>query len=170
MVSAVNSLESAAGRSRHDARVAHRLSFTRLRPIGERGEHSAPWNPRISVYAVLKLLHVASAIWFASGLLGRAVALSGASRATEISLTKALADLAGTFETRMVIPGSIVVLVTGIVAALVGDVALLGPPQNAPAWPLVGLVVFIAINLLVPTVFLPRGKQFGEARARRHAR
>jgi len=63
----------------------------------------------------------------------------------------------------MVIPGSIVVLVTGIGAALVGDVALFGPLQNAPAWPLVGLVVFIGINLLVPSVFLPRGKQFGEA-------
>jgi hypothetical protein len=91
------------------------------------------------------------------------VALTAASRATEISLTKAFADLAGTFETRMVIPGSIVVLVTGMVTALVGDVALFGPLQNAPAWPLVGLVLFIAINLLVPTVFLPRGKLFGKA-------
>lgn len=117
----------------------------------------------MTLFALLKLVHVASAIWVFAGLLGRFYALGAASRATDIRLTRACADLGGRFETTMVIPGSIAVLISGIVTALVGGVPLLGPLQSGPGWIAVSLLLFAAALALVPTVFLPRGRVFGAA-------
>ena len=117
----------------------------------------------MTVFALLKLVHVAIAIWFVAGLLGRWYALSAASRASELKLTRAFADLSGRFENTMVIPGSAAVLVSGIVTALVGGLPLLGPIQGGSSWLLAALVIFAALMALVPTVFLPRGKLFGAA-------
>ena len=117
----------------------------------------------MTLFALLKLVHLASAIWFAAGLLGRWYALSAASRATELKLTRAFADLSGRFENTMVIPGSTAVLVSGVVTALVGGFPLLGPIQGGSSWLLAALVIFAALMALVPTVFLPRGRLFGAA-------
>ena len=69
-------------------------------------------------------------------------------------------DLAGRFERLMVIPGSMVVVLLGLLAAVVGDVPFTG---EGNWWMLTSLVLFVAIGLLVPTVFLPRGKVFERA-------
>lgn len=117
----------------------------------------------MTLFALLKLVHVATAIWFVAGLLGRWYALSAASHASELKLTRAFADLSGRFENTMVIPGSAVVLLSGIVTAIVGGLPLLGPIQGGSSWLLAALVIFAALMALVPTVFLPRGKIFGSA-------
>src|SRR5207245_2246382 len=76
----------------------------------------------------------------------------------------------------MVSPGSIVVLISGIVTALVGGFPLLGPVQNGPAWIFVSLLLFAASLALVPTVFLPawtdlrRGAGERDGSRRGHAR
>ena len=119
----------------------------------------------MTLFALLKLVHIASAIWFSAGLLGRWYALSAASRAPDIRLTRAFGDLSGRFENAMVIPGSIAVLVSGIITALVGGLPLLGPVQGGSSWLLAALLIFAAIMVLVPTVFLPRGRLFGAALA-----
>lgn len=117
----------------------------------------------MTLLGLFKLVHVASAIWFAAGLLGRWYALSASARASELKLTRAFADLSGRFENAMVIPGSVAVLLSGIVTALLGGFPLLGPIQGGPSWLLAALLIFAAIMALVPTVFLPRGKIFGAA-------
>jgi uncharacterized membrane protein len=117
----------------------------------------------MTLLTLFKLVHVASAIWFVAGLLGRWYALSAASRASDVKLTRALADLGGRFENAMVIPGSTAVLVTGVVTALIGGFPLLGPVQGGSWWLLGALLIFLALMVLVPTVFLPRGKVFGAA-------
>jgi uncharacterized membrane protein len=124
----------------------------------------------VTFFALFKLVHVASAIWFSAGLLGRWYALSAASRAPDVKLTRAFADLGGRFENAMVIPGSTAVLVSGIVVALIGGFPLFGPFQAGPSWIFAALLLFIAILVLVPTVFLPRGKAFGAALADATAR
>ena len=124
----------------------------------------------MTLFTLFKLIHVASAIGFAAGLIGRWYALSAASRAPDVKLTRAFADLGGRFENAMVIPGSTAVLVSGIVTALAGGVPLLGPVQGGSSWLFVALLIFIAIMVLVPTVFLPRGKVFGAALADATAR
>jgi uncharacterized membrane protein len=119
----------------------------------------------VTLFALFRLFHVASAIWFVAGLLGRWYALSAAARAPDVKLTRAFADLGGRFENAMVIPGSTAVLVSGVVTALVGGLPLLGPIQGGSSWLLVALLIFLALMVLVPTVFLPRGKVFGAALA-----
>jgi uncharacterized membrane protein len=112
----------------------------------------------------LKLLHVLTAIWFIAGLLGRWVALAQAARAPEVGAVEALAGLAGRFDRAMVIPGSIAVLVAGLLAAWARGYPVLGALQGASAnWLLVSLILYLSVSVLVPTVFLPRGRIFDHA-------
>jgi uncharacterized membrane protein len=117
----------------------------------------------MSVFLLIKLVHVASAMWLVGGLFARFLALGAASRSGDIRTTQALTELAGKFENRMVIPASMTLLVTGILAALFGGFPLLGPLQGGPSWLVVSLMLYVASLLLVPTVFLPRGRVFGAA-------
>jgi Predicted integral membrane protein (DUF2269) len=105
---------------------------------------------------LLVLLHVAAAFWFVAGLLG-GITIARARSAGDVELMANLMDLAGRFERLMVIPGSMVVVVLGTVAAWVGDVPFTG---DGNWWLLTSLLLFVAIGLLVPTVFLPRGRVF----------
>ena len=117
----------------------------------------------MTLFALAKLIHVGTVLWTVSGLLGRAYALDASGRATDVRVTKILLDLAGRFERTMVIPGFIAMLITGVVTALLGQYAILGPFQDGPFWIFGSLIIYIAINLLVPTIFLPRGRLFGHA-------
>lgn len=106
------------------------------------------------------LLHIAAAFWFVAGLLGRGITIARARSAGEVELTAHLMDLAGRFERLMVIPGSMAVVLLGLLAAWWGDVPFTG---DGNWWLLTSLLLFVAIGLLVPTVFLPRGKVFERA-------
>jgi uncharacterized membrane protein len=117
----------------------------------------------MSIFLLMKLLHVASAMVLVGGLVARFLALGAASRSGDIRTTQALTELGGKFETQMVIPASMTLLVTGVLAALLGGFPLLGPVQGGPWWLLVSLVLYVATIVLVPTVFLPRGRVFGAA-------
>ena len=117
----------------------------------------------MSVFLLIKLVHVASAMWLVGGLFARFLALGAASRSGEIRTTQALTELAGKFENRMVIPASMTLLVSGILAALLGGFPLLGPIQGGASWLLVSLFLYFTTIVLVPTVFLPRGRVFGAA-------
>ncbi len=108
----------------------------------------------------LVLLHVAAAFWFVAGLLGRGITIARARSATDVALMSHLMDLAGRFERQMVIPGSMVVVLLGLLAAWVGDVPFTG---TGNWWLLASLLLFVFIGLLVPTVFLPRGRVFERA-------
>lgn len=114
-----------------------------------------------------KLLHVALALWFVAGLVGRTLALAEARRSSDIVVLSALARLAGRFDRLLVIPGSQAVLVSGLLAAWLEGFPLLGFLQGARAnWLLVSLLLFVGITALVPTVFIPSGKVFDQALAR----
>lgn len=109
---------------------------------------------------LLVLLHVAAAFWFVAGLLGRGITIARARSAGDVELMSHLMDLAGRFERLMVIPGSMAVVLLGLIAAWVGDVPFTG---EGNWWLLTSLLLFVAIGLLVPTLFLPRGKVFERA-------
>jgi predicted integral membrane protein DUF2269 len=117
----------------------------------------------LTLYAAFKLLHVVVAVWFIAGLLGRWIALDAAKRSQDVRLAKGFSDLGGRFETLMVIPGSLFVLISGLVTAFLAGLPLLGPIQGGVSWPFVALIVFAVTMALVPTVFLPRGRGFGAA-------
>src|SRR5262245_49336278 len=106
------------------------------------------------------LLHVATAFWFVAGLAGRDVSMTRAARATDMASIRALTGVAGVFDRFFVIPGSMAVLVAGLIAMVATHLGL-----GEQTWLLVALILFLTIIPLVPLVFVPRGKVFEAALA-----
>ena len=108
--------------------------------------------------AILKLAHALVGVWFISGLIGRWVALAQAARASDLVSLRAALAVSARFE-RVVIAGSVMVLLLGVVTAVAQGRPFLGPLQGAPAdWLFVALLIYLSAIPLVPLVFLPRGK------------
>jgi uncharacterized membrane protein len=122
-----------------------------------RGQGDAPMN----WYLVLKLLHILSAVVFAGGLVARQVVRAVAQRAQDVHVFAAQSVMAGLIENRMVIPGSIAVMAFGVALALVSGQPILGFIMGAAQnWLLVANILLAFLLLLVPLVFIPRGKNF----------
>jgi hypothetical protein len=115
---------------------------------------------------VVVLVHALVAVLFMAGLIGRWIVLGAAERATELSAMKALTAAAGPFE-RIVIVGSMPVLLFGVVAAFMKGRSILGPLSGGSIdWLFVSLLLYLSLIPLVPLVFLPRGRVFEAALAR----
>ncbi|HVG45554.1 MAG TPA: DUF2269 family protein [Longimicrobium sp.] len=118
----------------------------------------------MSLPILLELVHVFSVFWFLGGLLGRAVALSQARRATELRDLEAIMRVSSVFELRMVRPGSMVLLAAGLLTAVLKGWPVLGPLRGTPPyWVFASLVLFLSAFTLIPLVFLPRGKVYRAA-------
>ena len=110
---------------------------------------------------LLKLLHVLSAFWFITGLLGRGFTLSQAARTADVQTVSALVQLGGRFDRLMVMPGSFAVLLAGLLTAWAQGWPVLGFLQGGSSnWVLVSLVIYLSMVPLIPGVFIPRGKLF----------
>jgi uncharacterized membrane protein len=108
---------------------------------------------------IMRFLHILSAFWLIAGLLGRWVAFAQARRAGDILTATALVRLSERFEQLMVIPGSLVVLVFGLLAAWLGGHPLLGALQGARAnWLLVSLVLSLSMIPIIAVLLAPRRK------------
>lgn len=71
--------------------------------------------------------------------------------------------MADPIEGFVVIPGSILATIFGVLLALVAGVPMFGFLQGASSnWLLVANVLILSELVLVPGVFLPRGKIFGQ--------
>jgi uncharacterized membrane protein len=116
----------------------------------------------VTLLALFKLLHIASAIWLVGGLLGRAVALVAVRRASAMPILKAIADVSGRIEDFMIAPGSLAVVVTGIATAIAGGVSLFGPFAGGPLWIFVPFVVMIFAVVTTP-LLLARDRRWGQA-------
>src|SRR5215208_6613096 len=118
------------------------------------------------VFGPLRLVHAVVGILLVAGLLGRWVALHHAERAAragDLSAVRALLSVSNVFE-RTVIITSQLVFILGLLTAWSVGYPLLGFLQGGSTnWLLTSLVLYIGAILLVPTVFLPRGRIFGAA-------
>ena len=114
---------------------------------------------------VVVLVHALIGILFIAGLVGRWIVLGLAERATELPAMKTLTAAAGPFE-RIVIVGSMLVFLAGILAAFMEGRSILGPLTGGGVdWLFVSVLLFLSILPLVPLVFLPRGRVFEAALA-----
>ena len=114
--------------------------------------------------------HALTGAIFLGGLIGRWIVLGLAERSATLASMQTLARAARPFE-RIVIVGSAVVLVLGVLAAFAQGRPFLGPLQGAPVdWLFVSVVLYLTIGPLVPAVFLPRGRVFDAAMAEATAR
>lgn len=106
---------------------------------------------------IARMLHIIVGIWFISGLLGRWLTYAQARRADEIHTASALLRLSDRFDRLMVIPGSQVVLVLGLITAWLQGQPILGALQGASTnWLLASLVLFVGFTPVVFLVLVPR--------------
>src|SRR5688500_4780483 len=95
--------------------------------------------PPLATWVVF--LHVLAVFWLVTGILGRGVALRHAESAAVLTNLRAFATLASAFELAMVRPGSLLVLLSGLVAAWLRGWPILGPLQGSPIrWVFTSLV------------------------------
>ena len=106
------------------------------------------------------LLHVAVAFWFVAGLLGRDLTLLRARSSRQVASVDELVTLAGRFERLMVIPGSLAVLLLGLLAAWAQGRPLAG---SGNGWLLTSLLLYVPLLAMVPLVFVPRRRVFERA-------
>jgi len=77
-------------------------------------------------------------------------------------ILKALADVSGRLEDRMIAPGIIAVIVTGIAVAIAGGYSLFGPFSGGPWWIFIALVI-MAIAVITTPMTLARDRAWGQA-------
>ena len=113
----------------------------------------------MSWYLLLKLAHIVCVLTLVSGMLGRSVVRLRLPKTNALQMLQELMVLVGHFDDWLVIRGSILTLVTGVLLAWVG--ALPYVKAGHPTWTLVSLVLFLTIIPLVIFIFVPRGRAFG---------
>ena len=115
----------------------------------------------ITLYNVLKLLHILAGVGFAGGIFARQIVRAYANRTEDIEQFAALHHAAAKVEIWMVRPGSLIVLLLGVLMAWRVQLPIFGMLQGGNQnWLLVSMVLYFTGMALVPTVFLPRGKTF----------
>ncbi|HEX2767632.1 MAG TPA: DUF2269 family protein [Candidatus Limnocylindria bacterium] len=115
--------------------------------------------------AILKLSHVALAMVLVAGIIGRWVTLRRARQSEDIETTVRFTEASHPFE-RMVVTSSLLILPAGFLTAYAQGYEWLGLTTG---WMLVSTLIYVAATLLVPTVFLPRGRAFAVALAEARA-
>lgn len=117
----------------------------------------------MTTYNLLKFLHILAAFWFIAGLIGRDLMRSVARQTDDIRLFSGLSQAAGRFETLMVVPGSLLVVVIGVFVALRGGWPIFGFLEGADSnWLLLTNLLLLANILVVALIYLPRGKVFDQ--------
>lgn len=114
----------------------------------------------MSWYLLLKLAHVLCVIALLAGLIGRFLVRRRLPHVASIQVLQEVIGLIGQFDDWLVIGGSNLTLVTGVLLGWVGHWPYLS--ASHPTWIFVSLLLFLSILPVVFLVFVPRGKQFGK--------
>jgi uncharacterized membrane protein len=115
----------------------------------------------MSLYLIMKLLHVLAAFWFISGVVGRDFAFWQAGRAANVQAVQALLQVSEFFERYAVIPVASVVLLFGLIITWMQRWPLFGFLQGATSnWLLVSLILFIGgTAVIIPLRLVDRRKE-----------
>ena len=104
---------------------------------------------------ILKFLHVVAAFSLIAGLIGRGIVLGRARRSRHLAEIELLLPISDPFE-KMVVYGSVAVLVLGIVTMLAQGRPLL---REGSYWLPTSIALFATLVLLVPIVFIPGARR-----------
>jgi len=115
----------------------------------------------MNLYLIMKLLHVLTAFWFISGIVGRDFAFWQAGRATNVQAVHALLQISDFFERYAVIPVSMAVFLFGLIITLLQRWPLFGFLQGSPSnWLLVSFILFVGGSLaIIPLRLVVRRKE-----------
>jgi uncharacterized membrane protein len=112
-------------------------------------------------YAVVKFLHIVSVVVSVGGLFARQLVRQQANKMNDIQSFATFSQAAGKIEKIMVIPGMAAILIFGVILGLIGHFPILGFLQGAQQnWLLVSNIILVGMQIIIPTVFVPRGKIF----------
>jgi uncharacterized membrane protein len=115
---------------------------------------------------LLEVLHVATAMLFVAGLIGRSATFQRAGQARDIQTAATLLSLSEWFERNFVIPAYFGVLMTGLLVAWLARWPIwTGLTSGTPKWPLVSLVVFLSPMTFILSYLAPRRKRRAQALA-----
>ena len=104
----------------------------------------------MSLYLLMKLMHVLAAFWMISGVVGRGLAFWQAGKAKDVKAIHALLQVSEFFERYAVIPVSVAVLAFGLILTWMQKWPLLGFLQGSPSnWLLVSFILFVGISALI---------------------
>jgi hypothetical protein len=114
----------------------------------------------MSWYLLLKLAHILCVIALLSGVIGRGLVRRRIPMITSIQVLQEIMALVGRFDQLLVIRGSLLTLVTGLLVGWAGG----WPPlvSGHPTWISLSVLLFLSQLPFVFLVFIPRGKQFGK--------
>jgi hypothetical protein len=110
---------------------------------------------------VVKLAHIGLAMGLVAGTLGRWIVLSRAANEERIDRAAELTQLAHPFE-QLVMRSSLLIVPVGLATAWAQGYEWLGLTEF---WMLGSLVLYLAAMVMVPTIFIPRGRRFEAALA-----
>jgi uncharacterized membrane protein len=115
----------------------------------------------MSIYLLMKLLHVLAAFWMIAGVVGRDFTFWQAGRAKNVQAIQGLLQLSDFFERRAVIPVSMLVLLFGLIVTWMQKWPLFGFLQGASSnWLLVSFILFIGISAVIaPLRLVDRRRQ-----------
>jgi uncharacterized membrane protein len=112
-------------------------------------------------YLTVKFLHIVATIMFVGGVFARQFVRSSAKKTSDVKFLASIMHGAGQIEKIMVIPGSNVTVILGIVLAIMLHLPIFGFLQGGSQnWLLVSNILLVIGLVLIPTVFIPRGKKF----------
>ena len=115
----------------------------------------------MSIYLLMKLLHVLAAFWMVSGVIGRGLTFWQARKARDVQAVHALLHLSELFERYAVIPVSVAVMLFGLIVTWMQGWPLLGFLQGSSSnWLLVSSVLFVGISAFIaPLGLVARRKE-----------
>jgi uncharacterized membrane protein len=115
----------------------------------------------MNLYLIVKLLHVLTAFWFVSGVVGRGLAFWQARKAKNVQAAHALLQVSEFFERYAVIPVSMAVFLFGLILTLMVGWPLFGFLQGSPSnWLFVSLILFFGVMAFIaPLRLVARRKE-----------
>ena len=110
---------------------------------------------------LLVFIHVMAAALLVAGIVGRQITRSQAAKTDDLRTFLGLSTLAGRFENLLVQPGSLVVILVGVVLAVMEGWPVFGFLQGgATNWLLVSNLLILSMIAEIIFIFVPRGKVY----------
>jgi hypothetical protein len=110
---------------------------------------------------LLVFVHVMAAILLVAGIVGRQITRGQAGKTDDLQVFMGLSTLAGRFENLLVQPGSLAVILVGIILAVLQGWPVFGFLQGgAVNWLLVSNLLILSMLLVIIFIFVPRGKTY----------
>ena len=111
-------------------------------------------------YNVFKFLHIVAVIVMVGGILARQLVRAIAKKSDDPKVIASLTQVAGRMDRAMVIPGSNLVVVLGVILAILLKWPIFGFLQGASQnWLFVSNILLVISIVLVPTIFLPHNRK-----------